>query len=773
MALYLLYRGIRQRAYFTRIGERLGFLKSLPPASLHTTSSAAIWFHAVSVGEVLSAVELIRRLREERPDAAIFVSTSTLAGRALAEQRLIGSNQGLARGIFFAPLDYISIVRRMLRRLRPAAVVILETEIWPNLYRESKRAGASLLIVNGRISDRALPRYRSASGFFRHALIWPDAIFTQTDEDARRFVIAGAPTDRVSTAGNLKYDFNPPASGIAPDIAQFLDRHRPEAVWIAASTMPPKEPSDSDEDDVVIAAFAAIKRPGLLLILAPRRPERFDAAAEKLARAGIPFARRTSIDATPDNARALLLDSIGELAALFERADVVFVGGTLASRGGHNILEPAYFAKPVIVGPHMENFSAIAEEFFAQHAMLRIAGPDQLASAVTGLLDDPEHARSVGAKARELAMSKRGAVERITAEIRSYADLGVPNPPRTLAARVALTPLSWIWRAGHSINMLCGAGLRPALSLETKVVSIGALSMGGAGKSPIVAHLAQRLHAAGRNPAILTRGYRRKSSGIVIVPRGETASIDQTGDEAQMFVRAGHAHLGIGADRFEAGRQIELAGERTTPLGPAPPGIFLLDDGFQHVRLKRDENIVLIDAQDPLAGGVFPLGRLREPFENIARATAIIVTRVDRERSIAGLERLIRRYNQHAPIFRSRVIPREWIRFDGAVSCPTPFRRVGAFCGLGSPGSFWRTLDELRLEVAFRRVFSDHHPYSPSELRRLAAQASAEGVEALVTTEKDVMNLCEGASALLAPHPLYWLKIGVEIEREDELLGIL
>jgi len=770
VALYLLYRGIRRRAYFAGIGERLGFVRCLPPASFHSTNSGAIWFHAVSVGEVLSAVELIRRLRLELPEAAVFLSTSTLAGRAMAEQRLLGPKHGgLAQGVFFAPLDYRSIVRRVLRRLRPAAVVILETEIWPNLYRESKRAGASLLIVNGRISDRALPRYRSASGFFRHVLIWPDAIFTQSEEDARRFVIAGAPANRVSSAGNLKYDFTPPASGIAAEIANLLEQKRPEAVWIAASTMPPKESSDPDEDDAVIAAFKVMNRPKLLLILAPRRPERFDIAAQKLTRAGVPFARRTALESAPDDARVLLLDSIGELGALFERADVVFMGGTLASRGGHNILEPAYFSKPVIAGPHMENFAAIAAEFSGAHALLRIAGANQLASAVTNLLDDPELARAIGAKARELAMAKRGAVERITAEIRIYAGLGVPNPLRTLAARAVLTPLSWIWRSGHSINMLGGAGLRPAFSLETKVVSVGALVMGGAGKSPLVAHLAQRLHAAGRNPAILTRGYRRKSSGIVIVPRGESAPIDQTGDEAQIFVRAGYAHVGIGADRFEVGRQMEGgAGLRPVSL---PPGVFLLDDGFQHVRLQRNEDIVLIDALDPLAGGVFPLGRLREPFENIARATAIIVTRVDRERNTPGIEQLIRRHNQRAPIFRCRVVPREWIRFGSDTSSPSPFCRVGAFCGLGSPHSFWRTLEALGLEVAFRRVFSDHHPYSPSELRRLAAQASAEGVEALVTTEKDVMNLCEGASALLAPHPLYWLRIGVEIEREDELLG--
>jgi 3-deoxy-D-manno-octulosonic-acid transferase len=804
VALYLLYRGIRQRAYLAGIGERLGFLKRRGTA-YHSTGSSAIWFHAVSVGEVLSAVELIRRLRSELPDAAVFLSTTTLAGRAMADQRL----SGLAQGVFFAPLDYRSIVHRVLRRLRPAVVVILETEIWPNLYRESKRAGASLLIVNGRISDRALPRYRSASGFFRHALIWPDAIFTQSEEDARRFVIAGAPEGRVSSAGNLKYDFTPPDSGIPADIVGFLDREGPEGLWIAASTMPPKEPADPDEDDAVLAAFATVNRPGLLLILAPRRPERFDVAAEKLTRAGIPFARRTALEAAPDQARVLLLDSIGELTALFERADVVFMGGTLASRGGHNILEPAYFSKPVIVGPHMENFAAIAEEFSAAQALFKIAGPDQLASAVVTLLDDPEQARSIGAKAHALAMAKRGAVQRITAEIRTYAGLGVPNPLRTLPARAVLTPLSWIWRAAHSIRRSeaglrpaifgteqkppntkvvsvgalsavltplswiwhSGAGLRPAIfgteqkSLDIKVVSVGALVMGGAGKSPVVAHLAERLHAAGRNPAILTRGYRRKSSQrIVIVPRGKTAPIDQTGDEAQMFVRAGHAHLGIGADRFEAGRQMEQT---------LHPGIFLLDDGFQHVRLKRDVDIVLIDALDPLAGGVFPLGRLREPFEGLARATAIVVTRVGRGQNIAGIERLIRRHNQRAPIFRSRVVPREWIPFFGGASGSPQFRRVGAFCGLGSPNSFWRTLEELELEVAFRRVFSDHHPYSPSELRRLAAEASAEGVDALVTTEKDVMNLCGGAAALLRPHPLYWLKIDVEIERDDELLRLI
>jgi tetraacyldisaccharide 4'-kinase len=289
--------------------------------------------------------------------------------------------------------------------------------------------------------------------------------------------------------------------------------------------------------------------------------------------------------------------------------------------------------------------------------------------------------------------------------------------------------------------------------------------MGGAGKSPLAAHLAARLREQGHNPAILTRGYRRKSHDpIVIVPRGDSAAVHRTGDEAQIFIRESNAHVGIGADRHAVGESLERQ---------LNPDVFLLDDGFQHVRLKRDEDIVLIDALDPLAGGMFPQGRRREPLESLARATAIIVTRADFTQPITAIERLIRRYNPRAPIFRSRVIPLYWIDHQWGTTreIATPgFRRVAAFCGLGSPRSFWRTLDELGLEVAFRWAFSDHHPYRPSELQRLAKQATAAGAEALVTTEKDIMNLCEGAAQILAPHKLFWLKIGVEIENEADLL---
>jgi 3-deoxy-D-manno-octulosonic-acid transferase len=733
---------------------------------VHSTGAGAIWLHAVSVGEVLSSIELIRYLRSHPPRAPIYVSTATLAGRATAEQRL----QGLADAVFYAPIDYRSCIRRVLRRLRPAAVVVLETEIWPNLYREAKRAGASLMIVNGRISDRALPRYRRFRFFFRHALALPDAILVQSEEDLFRYVNAGAPVTRVRVAGNLKYDFEPPGQ-VPAEVDSFLDKTWPEAVWIAASTMPPAESGDPDEDDSVIAAFAGLakRHSRLLLILAPRKPERFEAAAQKLERAGISFVRRTQIargNASVMLPGVLLLDTIGELAPLFERAHVVFMGGTLARRGGHNLLEPAYFGKPVVLGPHMENFAAIDTEFSAGSAVVKIAGASQLAPAVHELLQDRDRARAVGERARAIANAKRGAVRQVAQQIVHHASLGLPDPMRTLPARLILTPLSWIWTAAHRIHL--GQNLLQSASLSTKVISVGGLSMGGTGKTPLVAHLARRLADAGFTPAILTRGYRRRSSEpIVVVPRGTEASVDLTGDEAQILVRTGAAHVGIGAGRLAVGHRVELE---------LKPDVFLLDDGFQHLRLKRDQDVVLIDALDPLAGGMFPLGRRREPLSSLARATAVVVTRTGRGQEVAGIERLVRRYNRRAPIFRSRVVPREWVDLEWGTSRAVheaETRRVAAFCGLGNPQSFWRTLYDLDLEVVFRWAFGDHHRYRPIELKRFSRLALECGAEAIVTTEKDSMNLCDGAIGLVAPLRLYWLRIGVEIDNEEEFFRLM
>ncbi|MDE3194987.1 MAG: 3-deoxy-D-manno-octulosonic acid transferase, partial [Acidobacteriota bacterium] len=386
LLLYLASRALRGRRYWSTLPERFGRI----PVSWQATAAGSIWLHAVSVGEVVAVIPLLDEIRKRNPRAPLFVSVSTLAGRETAEARLRGAR------IFYAPLDFVWCVRRVLRRIQPSLVVVMETEIWPNLFREARRIGCGLAIVNGRISDRAAPRYRRYAWFFRAVLPLCDRILAQSEEMRERFIEAGAVPEAAETAGNLKYDFQPRELPADSPVRAFIAEGPAAPLWIAAST---SEDSRIEEEDAVFAAQRAL--PGWRLIVAPRKPERFDPVARKLAASGLRWTRRTSLD--DPGADVLLLDSIGELSGLFPFARVVFMGGTLAEKGGHNILEPALFGKPVIAGPHLENFRDIEAHFGKHNALLRIAEGGELPGAVTRAAGDPD----LGARALAAAEMER------------------------------------------------------------------------------------------------------------------------------------------------------------------------------------------------------------------------------------------------------------------------------------------------------------------------------------------------------------------------------
>jgi len=293
--------------------------------------------------------------------------------------------------------------------------------------------------------------------------------------------------------------------------------------------------------------------------------------------------------------------------------------------------------------------------------------------------------------------------------------------------------------------------------------------MGGAGKTPFTLHLARNLKEQGESPAILTRGYRRRvPEKSTVLPAGTLARITLTGDEAQLFLRAGVADVGIGADRFATGKALE---ERLHP------SVMLLDDGFQHWRLKRDLDIVLIDALEPFTrGALFPLGRLREPMEALRRADLFLITRAEPGAPLLGIERRLREHNLEAPIFRSSVTPSRWISVGEAKALTAKGladRPMAAFCGLANPASFWRSLAGLGYRPTNYWSFRDHHHYKPQEVKRMAAEARAAGAEVLVTTEKDLMNLPSRAADLAAPLELFWLEIGLKIVNEEDLLEFI
>ena len=362
-------------------------------------------------GEALTARALIADLRERYPRLRLYLSTTTIAGQQVAKRY----PQHLD-GIFYFPLDWAFIVRRTLGIVKPRVFVMMETEIWPNLLRICREQGVKTLLVNGRISSRSYPRYRWIRPFFRRVLADVDRFCMQSEESARRLIELGADPSRVSMTGSLKFDSleaPPPISHGKPRerVLRFFRLAPGRVVIVAGSTL-------RGEEAAVLRAFARVKttQPTAMVILAPRHPERFG-EVERLAReAGFVAVRRSDlpIDSEP-RADVVVLDTLGELAQLYQVATAVFVGGSLVDNGGHNILEPAIFGKPIVFGPHMQNFKEIAAAFLSNGAAVQVQSDRELAEVMLTLVTDPVRRARLGAAARALVEANRGAKDKTLA----------------------------------------------------------------------------------------------------------------------------------------------------------------------------------------------------------------------------------------------------------------------------------------------------------------------------------------------------------------------
>ena len=391
--------------------ERFGLL----PESFQQAERDAIWVHAVSVGETLAVVKLVRDVQKILPDRKIFLSGVTPAGRAAGESRLPA-----VAGRFYLPMDWRGAVGAALKRIQPSLLVIVDTELWPNLLRGAHEYGARIILVNARLSARSFRRYGWVRPFMRRVFENVDVICAQTEADAERFRQLGAAPERVVLSGNLKFDAEPPRVGAFPSLlenAVTITGRGP--VLIAASTMP-------GEEAMVLQAWSRVRGqfPKALLVLAPRHPARFDEVAQILAYSDCSYTRRThlasqeaEVSSQVTAPEVLLLDSIGELAGLLELADVVFMGGSLVSTGGHNILEAAYWAKPVVFGPHMENFQDIARLFLEADACVQVQDAGELAESVLALFGDRAAGRRLGERGKAVLERQTGATARVLEQI--------------------------------------------------------------------------------------------------------------------------------------------------------------------------------------------------------------------------------------------------------------------------------------------------------------------------------------------------------------------
>lgn len=413
---WFLYQGLRHGKYLGSVGQRLGYL----PIALNVDGEPSIWIHAVSVGETLTVKALIDDLRAQYPKLRLFLSTTTIAGQQVAKKNLQHVD-----AVFYFPFDWLFTVRRTLDVVKPRMFVMMETEIWPNLLRECRSRGIRTVVINGRISARSFPRYRLVRPLFRRVLADIDRFCMQGDESARRIVDLGADPKRVTVTGSLKFDSLqaplPASLGRSREPVLRYFRVAPtRIVLVAGSTMKP-------EDSAVLRAFARIRSiaPGALLVIAPRQRERF-VEVEKLALdEGFTVSRRSElpIDSEPKT-DVVVLDTFGELAQVYQLATIVFVGGSIADHGGHNILEPAVFGKPIVFGPHMHNFREIAEAFLASAAGVQVQSERELEEVLRNLVTDPVRRASLGAAARALVDANRGAKDKTMAVI---ADL-LPGP---------------------------------------------------------------------------------------------------------------------------------------------------------------------------------------------------------------------------------------------------------------------------------------------------------------------------------------------------------
>jgi 3-deoxy-D-manno-octulosonic-acid transferase len=411
-APWWLWRMATMRKYREGLGFRLG--KVRPALGVLGRERPIIWLHAVSVGEVLAASRLVGEMDRVFPGHQVVISTTTRTGQVLARERF-----GRHR-VFYCPLDLPWAVAAYLKALQPKLLILAETEFWPNLLSGCFRRGIPVAVVNARISDRSWPRYRRLRWLWRTFMKRLSRVLAQSETDAERLRALGCKPERVLVAGNLKFDVRATQEADATRVLKALTGGL--RLVVAGSTLEGEESALLDAWPRLLAADAQ-----LLMVLAPRHPERFVDVAALLERSGIPWARRsdwrtgTGAPGPLSPGTIVLLDTIGELASIYSLAGVAFVGGSVAEAGGHNPLEPAQFGVPIVMGPHYANFRAITEDLLAHNA-LRIAGKEELAGTLIELLKDSAEADAMGARAKEVFDRQAGATARCVTALRELLE---------------------------------------------------------------------------------------------------------------------------------------------------------------------------------------------------------------------------------------------------------------------------------------------------------------------------------------------------------------
>lgn len=759
-----------RETFFNRLW--MASLSPAQPACGPAPVPSTIWIHALSVGEVLSAEPLVKALARKHGAANLVFTASTHTGVQMARRVMTPHVQAVRH----FPYDTLFSVNRALRVVRPRMVVIVETDLWPNFLYRLDRCAIPVYLVNARLSTRSYRGYKRIDFLMVPLLSRFRRICVQSARDRQRFLDLGLPGDNVVLAGNLKFDQAP--VGICAhereQLSTGLGLGADKPVWVAGSTHP-------HEEEILGKAFLRLRAAGLdvTLVVAPRDPGRALDVCEILRRQGIQAMTMAQIETQGrSSAAAVVVDRLGILRKLYALADVTFVGGSLVNAGGHNPLEPASVAKPVLFGPYTEDFDWISRALENAGGAYRVANENQLSAMLRELLLNKDKKNDMGQRAHTIFNSHQGAVQRTLAALQTLASDAArqPRTPRRIdrietvsrkkkaleGLRNYLESISktdgpaallGIETVLHVISILYGAvmairarlykiGLLPSRVLPCRVVAIGNITAGGTGKTPMTICVAQAIQRLGYRVVVISRGYKgrmERTGGIVSDGRTVFHGPDGTGDEPYLMATSlADIPVVVGSDRYQAGM---LAMRRFAP------DVVVLDDAFQHLRLKRDLDLVLLDQRAPLGNGrLIPRGRLREPLSALRRAHALVFTRCDAAAPAQPLPPEMGRrpifHTIHVPVISATygtadpLVPDDRIDFSVLQA-----RKALAFSGLADNDQFFRSLQQGGCRLVHQIAFGDHHRYCASDLRRIVNQAVASGAELLITTAKDWVKI--------------------------------
>lgn len=744
-----------------------------------------IWIHGASVGEIVATSPLVKQIRKEMPERPILVSAFTVGGYNMAKQIIPEAD-----AIIYFPLDLPFVAESLVKRIHPGVFMPVETELWPNFLRAIRERHIPVMMVNGRISEKSVKSYRYLYG------IWDDMLNTvtrfcmQSSIDAEYITHLGADHDKIFVTGNTKFD-----QTYAEVTAEDLDKYREELgigdaypVIVAGSTHP-------GEEKVLFQAFQSVRKeyPDARLVIAPRKTTRADEIAKLASSYGYETGFRSVMkeESSPrKNYPVLLIDTIGELGRIYAIGDVVFVGGSFSNTGGHNVLEPAAHAKPILVGPSMQNFKDSYALLSKVKACKMVNNTTELTNEFLDIMKNDERRKAMGEASMQVIRENRGADVRSIMYLKDLLDLTAvpakeypvyPINTRNLTdeggARLRhgdaviqyilqlaygpdtpffgwlllalLRGMSYLYEFGVSCKLaLYNSGIMRREKLPCYVISIGNITVGGTGKTPTAQKMAAIVKEMGYRVVILNRGYRSHwGKEIGVVSNGEKIFMTayEAGDEAYLMAKTlPGIPVIIGKNRAVTGR---YAVEKMNAE------VIIMDDGYQHWQLERDLDVVLVDTLNMFGNGcVLPRGTLREPLENLKRGDIFLLTKTDQSSKLSRIQlrNTIAKYNAGAPVVESIHHPKNFVEIaDWYKGISNNYRDleelrgkdVMVFSAIGNPSSFEQTLSSIGLNILEAVRYPDHHDYGMLEMQYINERASSLKAVAMVATAKDAVKI--------------------------------